>query len=65
MSEEEKDEELSEEELEQAAGGRRMRKAPKGPLGETSGKPDDPSTGGGGAGIAVEPLPKPPFHAGR
>ena len=37
----------------------------KGPVGETSGKPNDRSTGGGGVGGAVEPLPKPPFQAGR
>ncbi len=60
MSEEKKDKELTEEELEQAAGGKRMRKAPKGSLGEASGKPNEPSTGGGGPSIAsVEPLPLP------
>ena len=67
MIEEKKDKELTEEELEQAAGGRRMRRAPKDALGETSGKPNEPSSGGGGPSIAsVEPLPKPRFGgAGR
>ena len=61
MSEEKKDKELTEEELKQAAGGKRMRKAPKGGLRETSGEPNDPATSGGGGPTigSVEPLPDP------
>ncbi len=66
MPEEKKDKELTEEELEQAAGGRRMRRAPKGALGETSGKPNEPSTGGGGPSVGgVEPLPDPKYGFGK
>ncbi len=65
MTEEKKDKELTEEELEQAAGGKRMRKAPKGSFGETTGDPAKPSSGGGPSISSAGPLPKPPYAAGR
>ena len=53
--------ELTPEELEKAAGGRRTKQAGQN-LGSATGEPKPP-TSGGGLVTNVEPLPDPPFQA--